>query len=154
MPNVMIPPIDELRARCQKPLAYERLQYARFTRRYSIYLTWVLLHTPVTPNQVTVIQLLCYVAGSAMIAIGSMWWLIAGLVFLHVGYALDCVDGEIARFREIASRMGVFLDSFTHVFTIPLIIFAFSWHVFATAPFGTWPLLVGFFTATLSISPA
>ncbi|MBI3963785.1 MAG: hypothetical protein HY341_02185, partial [Candidatus Kerfeldbacteria bacterium] len=40
------------------------------------------------------------------------------------------------------------------VFTIPLIIFAFSWHVFATAPFGTWPLLVGFFTATLSISPA
>ena len=68
---------------------------------------------PVTPTQVTIASLFaglvsvgCYMMNSSA---GLMW----GALFLYLKIFLDNVDGNLARVRGEASRLGRFLDSLT-----------------------------------------
>jgi phosphatidylglycerophosphate synthase len=76
-------------------------------------LTRVLLGTRVSPNQVTVLALLCAVAAAVLAAAGGLRnAALAGLLY-WIGNALDCVDGDIARLRLQSSKLGEWLDSMT-----------------------------------------
>lgn len=79
-------------------------------RRLSRPLTDRLVHTPVSPNAVTLVGLLCGVAGGLSLALpwprGAA--LAAGL--LVASGVLDCTDGELARRRHAESRTGHLLD--------------------------------------------
>ena len=64
-----------------------------------------------TPNVVTMVSLGLGVLAALLVATGA-WgaWVVAAVVLL-VALAVDCVDGEIARFTRRFSPLGAFLDA-------------------------------------------
>ncbi|MBN2576994.1 MAG: CDP-alcohol phosphatidyltransferase family protein [Deltaproteobacteria bacterium] len=67
--------------------------------------------TRITPNQVTFLSLVVFVAAMALLALqpGHLW-LIVAVVVLELSYVLDCVDGQLARLRHRSSPVGAHLD--------------------------------------------
>jgi hypothetical protein len=65
----------------------------------------------VTPNQVTGVSMLVGVAAAAAFATGSRPGAITGALLLQLAFALDCVDGQLARFQARYSAFGAWLDS-------------------------------------------
>src|SRR5262245_17272337 len=67
----------------------------------------VFAKTPVTPNQVTLLNLAVFVVAIALFVVmpGYRGGLVAVAV-LEASYCLDCVDGMLARHKKIASKEG------------------------------------------------
>ncbi|MCB9565242.1 MAG: CDP-alcohol phosphatidyltransferase family protein [Kofleriaceae bacterium] len=74
-------------------------------------LLYFLRRTPITPNQVTFLATFVAVGAGAMFALlpGHLWLILAALVF-ELSFVLDCVDGQLARLKKIASPLGHLLD--------------------------------------------
>jgi phosphatidylglycerophosphate synthase len=79
-------------------------------RRLSRPLTDRLIRTPVSPNAVTLIGLVCGVAGGLSLALPWPLGAALAIALLAVSGVLDCVDGELARRRHAESRSGHVLD--------------------------------------------
>jgi len=117
--------LRELKIITKKPHSNPELYVDRFyARRLSIYLTWLLLPTPLTANQVTVLSMVLMLGGSALFGFVTMPMLLLGVGLMQMGYLLDCCDGEIARARGTTSLRGIYLDTLAHAFTIPAMFFA------------------------------
>jgi len=95
-----------------------------FARKVSIYITWLLLHTPISANQVTLLSLAVMLGGLACIAAGTAALLAVGAALLLLAYILDCCDGEVARYRNQTSLRGEYLDALVHAATIPAMFLA------------------------------
>lgn len=81
-----------------------------FNRPVGRFLSKVLIHTPISPNQVSVAATLigllsawCFAAGSTRLAI----W---GAILLQISAIVDCVDGDLARVLFKESPLGKWLD--------------------------------------------
>jgi len=110
-----VPDIATLRAICHKgKLSKDSRFWYALSRRISIYITWILLHTPVRPNQVTIATLVFALLGACLLAAPSPWVAVWGAIALVAHHLLDKVDGDIARFRRIFSLAGVYLDDLGH----------------------------------------
>jgi phosphatidylglycerophosphate synthase len=79
-------------------------------RPLSRYLTRFLVHTPVTPNAITVLGTLVGLAGAALIAAGSHLLAVLGALVFQLSAAIDCADGDLARLLFKESRLGKWLD--------------------------------------------
>ena len=106
--------IKELRKICQETrddVLYQRNWFDRnFTRRLSMYFTRPFLMMGLSANQVTAISLLVgLAAGVLMVFPDPVLWLI-GIPLFYLYFVLDCVDGEIARYRKTSSLVGSYLD--------------------------------------------
>ena len=88
-------------------------------RKISIHLTWLLVHTPLTANQVTLISMALIAGGVVCLGAGHPLMPAAGAVGMFMGCVFDSCDGEIARFRKATSLRGVYLDTLSHAVTIP-----------------------------------
>ncbi len=127
--------------------SYEPEPYARYVvRPISIYFTWVFVRTPLSANQVTVMQEVIGFAGAVLLGLGQVKWALVGVLLLQLGYILDCSDGEVARWKDQKSINGVFLDLVGHMIVIPAYMFALG--------FGVWmqtgyleALIAGFLSA-------
>lgn len=85
--------------------------YARIVcRKFSPFFTWMFFRMPITPNQVTFLMILTAVAGGIFLAMPGYSNGLIGVLFLQLFLILDCVDGEIARSKQIFSTKGKFLD--------------------------------------------
>lgn len=115
---------------------------------FSIYITWLLLYTPITANQVTFLMLVLGIAGSAFLFSG---FFVAGLLILHFAVVLDNVDGEIARFKNQRSMMGKYLDVVYHVTVSPLMLFGFAYGIYNLHP-SKYLIIFGFLAAMFSKS--
>jgi len=114
----MMQSIGDLRHICQKPVeSYDSYSLSLIYRRISIYITKIFLQTSITANQVTVMSLAMGLASSAVLASGHFAF--GALAFL-LSSVLDCVDGEIARYKNSSSVKGVYLDIITHYIIDPL----------------------------------
>jgi phosphatidylglycerophosphate synthase len=87
-------------------------------RRVSPYVTALLLKTPITPNQTTVLWGLLSVSTSGLVyyvLLGHYMLLpLVALVYIFAE-VLDCVDGEIARVRQMSNPIaGKILDGICH----------------------------------------
>lgn len=70
--------------------------------------------TPITPNQVTLLNLLVFVVAVALfVALPDYRGGLVAVGVLELSYCLDCVDGMLARFKKIASKEGHLFDFFT-----------------------------------------
>jgi phosphatidylglycerophosphate synthase len=82
-----------------------------FTRPFAAVLVHLLRSSPVTPNQVTVLAFLTSLVGAAVLVFWLDYWgLLVGVLIYQAAYVLDCVDGQLARVRGIASPIGHLLD--------------------------------------------
>jgi len=148
-----LPSISDLKATIQPDPKKETVWYAKYViRKISIYFTWVLLHTPLTANQATFIQAALGIAGSALLAFGGYNWSVLALVLIQLGYIFDCIDGEIARYRNKPSINGIFLDSLNHALVIPSIFLGLSIFSYYLVD-ETWILFVGAVLVIFSANP-
>lgn len=73
-------------------------------------LSKLLIHSPVSPNQISVLSILIGLAGAAMLALGSWGWAVVGAVVFQISAIVDCVDGDVARAVFKESPLGKWLD--------------------------------------------
>jgi CDP-alcohol phosphatidyltransferase len=139
---IAIKTISELRKESQHTLLTWSSQPWLFRqfRKLSIYFTWFFLHTPVTPNTITLLAIAGGMLTGVLFAIG--WW-ITGLVTLLVTITLDFSDGEVSRYRGITSKEGSYLDKI-YIFAVhPSPIAGMTIGVYNSDP-SNWVLAAGF----------
>jgi phosphatidylglycerophosphate synthase len=97
-----------------------------YQRRLSPYLTRLLLRTSISANGVTWLMIITGASiGPALLIQG--WVGIALALFLsQLQMLIDCCDGEVARWRETKSPMGIFLDKLGHYLAESLIPICFG----------------------------
>ena len=83
-------------------------------RRLSPYLTRLLLRTPITPDGVTWLMILAGLAAAAALTIPGLPGAILAVALIQLQILLDCSDGELARWLERKSPVGVYLDRIGH----------------------------------------
>ena len=126
--------------------------YGRFfVWKISAPITYLLVRTPISANQVTVIQEIIGTIGAIMLAVPSIKIMLLGIFLIQFGFILDCVDGEVARYKGQSSVRGVFLDLIGHQIVIPCYIFFTSLGVFVRT--GQIDALVVGFLGALFIIP-
>jgi phosphatidylglycerophosphate synthase len=88
--------------------------YSTFVlRRISWRFTGIAERVGLTPNQVTLISFGLGLVAAGFLAVGSRPWSVAGALLLQFCLIVDCVDGELARYRRRFSRFGAWLDATT-----------------------------------------
>jgi phosphatidylglycerophosphate synthase len=75
-----------------------------------------LKNTPVTPNQVTYFSVLVGFASGYAFSFSTPLFLILGGVLLEITLVLDCVDGQLARAKGMASDWGRLIDGIAGYF--------------------------------------
>lgn len=88
--------------------------YSTFVlRRLSWRLTGLVERSGLTPNQVTLISFGLGLLAATLLALGSRPGAVLGALLLQFCLVVDCVDGELARYRRRFSRFGAWLDATT-----------------------------------------
>ncbi len=77
--------------------------------------TRLLLKTPLTPNQVTILSLAFGVLSGWFISFGSFIGFVSGALAFQMAAVLDNCDGNIARAKNMRSEFGGWLDVFCDV---------------------------------------
>lgn len=128
----MVEPLKELNQLCQKPRYKEvgNWMVRHILRDAALPITWLLLHTSVTANQVTLVSLGIGLFGIFLMAFVSKGSFLLGAVLLQVWYLLDHVDGQIARYRGTACLTGRFFDFLTHHVIHGVLFFALGFYAF------------------------
>jgi phosphatidylglycerophosphate synthase len=85
-----------------------------YMRRISSRITRHLINAPVSPNQLTWLMTVTGVVAGAALVIPGLTGPILAAVLIQVYLCLDCVDGELARWRKQTSTTGVYLDRVGH----------------------------------------
>ena len=116
------PTIAELRAATQPPSIFARNSGEHwagrlYIRRLSPYLTRALLRTPITPNGVTWLMIAVGLVAAALLTLPGVWPAVAAVLAIQLQILLDCSDGELARWLDRRSPVGVYLDRVGHWLT-------------------------------------
>ncbi|MEW6774828.1 MAG: CDP-alcohol phosphatidyltransferase family protein, partial [Bdellovibrionota bacterium] len=81
-----------------------------FNRPVGRYLSKVLVHTPVTPNQVTILAMIVGLAAAWAFSQGTPQGALWGALIFQLSAIIDCVDGDIARAVFKETKIGKWLD--------------------------------------------
>jgi phosphatidylglycerophosphate synthase len=144
--------LKELNQICQKPRYKEvgNWMVRHILREASLPITWLLLHTKMTANQVTLVSLIAGMAGGVLFAFGSWQSFLGGALLLQIWYLLDHVDGQIARYRQTACLTGRFFDYIMHHAIHGVIFFSLGIHCFTRT--GSFIYVWWGFAASLSMT--
>ncbi|NYT95228.1 DUF5941 domain-containing protein [Salinispora sp. H7-4] len=82
-----------------------------FVSTWSPYVTKVAARLRLSPTTVTMISVAFAVAAALLFGAGGRPALVAGAVLLYLGFVLDCVDGQLARYTRNFSAWGGWLDT-------------------------------------------
>ncbi|MFF5051572.1 DUF5941 domain-containing protein [Micromonospora sp. NPDC000663] len=82
-----------------------------FVSTWSPYVVRVAARLRLTPTGVTVISVLFALAAAVLFGVGGRLALVSGAVLLYLGFVLDCVDGQLARYTRNFSAWGGWLDT-------------------------------------------
>lgn len=112
----------------QKSIDYRTRQtgqkslWSHFSKFMAKYIVKLLLHTPVTPNQVSMACVGIVIVAAVLFAQGTFQNLIIGALLLFFACILDDVDGNLARCRGITTKIqSSFLCTLYH--HVPSVIF-------------------------------
>jgi Phosphatidylglycerophosphate synthase len=113
------PTLEQLRAVCQPPEVRARRNAEHWTaelylRHISIYLTALLIRTPISANGVTGLMILSGWGMSAALFIPGIWGPLLAVVLSQLQLYFDCCDGEVARWRQTQGPKGIFIDMVGH----------------------------------------
>ena len=92
-----------------------------FTRKISIWITYFLRNSAISPNQVTALWVLLGILGGFLLIFNIYGVSIFAFFLLFLSWILDNVDGELARHKEQYSIAGNFLDMVGHDIFFPVI---------------------------------
>jgi phosphatidylglycerophosphate synthase len=84
------------------------------TSPLAILLNWIVVDIRwITPNLLTSISFLVALLASAMILGGSRSNFPAAALLINASLVLDCMDGQMAKYRGVSSRFGSYFDKVT-----------------------------------------
>jgi phosphatidylglycerophosphate synthase len=66
-----------------------------------------------TPNRITLLSFIVAIVSTVFIIQGGWENFIIAAVLIHASHILDCMDGQMARYRGIASPSGSYFDKLT-----------------------------------------
>jgi phosphatidylglycerophosphate synthase len=146
------PTIAELRAAAQPASIFARNSGEHwagklYMRRASPYLTRLLIPTRLTPNAVTGLMILDGLLAAGLLTLPGLLPALGVVVLIQLQLLLDCSDGELARWRGVASPVGIFLDRLAHNLTEAVLPIAL-----AIRADGGWDSLGGWTTLGLVIA--
>ncbi|HEX5596660.1 MAG TPA: DUF5941 domain-containing protein [Micromonosporaceae bacterium] len=78
---------------------------------WSPWVTRIAARIGLSPTAVTAVSVLFAFAAAALFAFGGRPAWVAGAVLLYLGFVLDCVDGQLARYTRQFSAWGGWLDT-------------------------------------------
>ncbi|MEU3193897.1 CDP-alcohol phosphatidyltransferase family protein [Streptomyces sp. NPDC006992] len=81
-----------------------------YMRELSLRIDRHLVNTRVTPNQLTYVMTLAGVLALPALLLPGVVGAVLGVVMVQLYLLLDCVDGEVARWKQQFSLGGVYLD--------------------------------------------
>ena len=125
--------IEDLRKICQTKTNEPFL--TPFVRKGSIYITSVLIRTPISANQITFTTILIALLAGWFLTLGEHWYsMLAGLL-LQLIIVLDHVDGEVARYRRFKNHgsddsSGKFVENIQHIIEMPSIFVGVAYGIF------------------------
>lgn len=130
------PSLADLRTRVFKHSGSGRCEVGnwlarRVGRPSAVYGTWVAVRAGVPAHAITGAALVANLGGAMAIGTGSRLGFVAGVVLLVVGYWLDHVDGQVARWNGTASLGGLYFDYLLHHATALALGFALGFAVAA-----------------------
>ena len=104
--------IAELRKICQTTAKKDKSNvYMRYVCRFlSIYLTRLLLPTKITANQVSFAMIMTGIFSTILFLCPSRGIFLAGAIIFQLWYILDCMDGEVARYRYYQATGSTMID--------------------------------------------
>ncbi|MGC1718325.1 MAG: phosphatidylglycerophosphate synthase [Isosphaeraceae bacterium] len=110
------PTLADLRATVQKQRYREIGNWLarRVARPTAVYGSWVAVRLGLSAHQVTLAALAASLGGALAIGTGSRAGFVLGVALAHLGFWLDHVDGQVARWRGTACLDGVYLDYVMH----------------------------------------
>ncbi|WBB77177.1 DUF5941 domain-containing protein [Micromonospora sp. WMMD1128] len=82
-----------------------------FVSTWSPYVTKASARIGIGPTGVTMVSVAFAVAAAVLFGAGGRPALVAGAVLLYLGFVLDCVDGQLARYTRHFSAWGGWLDT-------------------------------------------
>jgi phosphatidylglycerophosphate synthase len=82
-----------------------------FVSTWSPWVTKLCARLRLTPTGVTAFSVLFAVVAALLFAFGGRPALVAGAILLYLGFVLDCVDGQLARYTRNFSPWGGWLDT-------------------------------------------
>ena len=142
--------IAQLRERCQEMMYPTDSLYVKYCRKISIYVTSLLVRTPITANQFTCLFLTTGLIASSLFLLGTPGSTILGALMLQVWFVFDCVDGELARYRNTASIAGMYFDRMTHAIVRAAIFACLGLGLFRTTQH-VWVLAAGSLAAVSAV---
>jgi phosphatidylglycerophosphate synthase len=116
------PSVAELRAATQPPSLFERNSGEHwagklYMRSVSPFVTRLFLRTPLTPNAVTWLMILVGLLAAGVLTLPGLLPAVGAVLLIQCQLLFDCVDGEMARWTERRSPVGVYLDRLGHYLT-------------------------------------
>ncbi len=107
----------------------------------NIFLCFVVDIKWITPNWVTTFSLFICVIAAAFISVGAPIFLVIGAVLVQLVFILDCLDGQLARYRGQSTNFGAWYDRVTDRAKDFLIYFSIaSGHYRVYEDWKIWPL--------------
>jgi len=97
----------------------------------------------ITPNRLTMSSLLLTIGVALLILKGTSAEMRLAAVLLQVAYIFDCMDGQLARYRNAASDLGAFLDKSLDYVKFSIIVFAITMNAYSQDP-TSMTLVLGF----------
>lgn len=85
-----------------------------YMREVSLRITRHLANTRISPNQLTYLMIITGILGGAALLVPGWAGPVLAALLIQVYLLLDCVDGEVARWRKQTSITGVYLDRVGH----------------------------------------
>jgi phosphatidylglycerophosphate synthase len=119
--------IKELREKCKKNYWSP---WNRMVHEVGFYFTKPFINTKVTSNQITVFWLFLGLLGSWFVLKASYGNMLIGILIFHLANFFDCVDGDLARYRNKSSVKGIYLEQIAHHITIISMLTALTFAVF------------------------
>ena len=97
----------------------------------------------ITPNRLTLLSLAAALVACLLITTGAEVNFLIAAVAIQIAYVLDCMDGQLARYRNASSRFGAFADKWSDYVKFPAILLALTIDAFHRDPSLT-PVILGF----------
>jgi len=88
----------------------------------------------ISPNRLTLASLATALVACFLITMGEAANLITAAAAIQISYVLDCMDGQLARYRKVTSRFGAFADKWSDYVKFPAILLALTIDAFHRDP--------------------
>jgi phosphatidylglycerophosphate synthase len=116
------PSIEELRKVAQPDSVLGRVSGEHwagrlYLRHISIHLTRALVPTRVSPDGLTAFLIVDGIAAAVVLTIPHWWAAVIAAVLIQIQGLVDCMDGELARWRQRMGPIGIYLDRIAHYVT-------------------------------------